>query len=146
MLPDFDKNGNLPAGVHWVEWDEAASRFGFSVRRSQLLKGLRDAARLLARAGCRALYVDGSFVTAKEVPGDFDACWDLKDVNEEKLNPVFLDFSNRRQAQKARFGGELFPATWPSGVSGRAFLQFFQFDRDGNPKGIIALDLTRWKK
>lgn len=145
MIPGFDKNGNLPSGIYWVVWDEVVARFGNSTRRAMLIKGLREAATLLARASCRALYVDGSFVTAKEIPGDFDACWDLTGVADTELDPVFLDFSNRRRAQKVRFSGELFPAEWPSGVSSRTFLQFFQIDRDGNPKGIIALDLTRWR-
>ena len=28
----------------------------------------------LRDAGCKTVYVDGSFVTDKERPGDFDAC------------------------------------------------------------------------
>src|SRR3954447_5048833 len=130
MLPEFDGSGNLPASIYWVEWDEFVERFSGSNKRQVLIKGLKKAASLLARAGCRALYVDGSFVTAKEVPGDFDACWDLTGVDDTKLDPVFLDFSNRRRAQKARFGGELFPAEWPSGISGRNFSSVFS-DRSG---------------
>ena len=43
-------------------------------------------------AGCRRAYVDGSFVTAKEVPGDFDGCWEAEDVDPDALDPVLLDF------------------------------------------------------
>lgn len=75
-----------------------------------LLLGLREALGLLADAGCRTAYLDGSFVSAKEVPGDFDVCWDVTGVDPDLLDPVFFDFSASRRAQKMRFGGELFPA------------------------------------
>ena len=92
------------------------------------------------------VYVDGSFVTNKERPGDFDACWDVEGVDPERLDPVFLDFSDGRTAQKRRFGGEFFPAQLPKGVTGRTFLAFFQAERrTGRRKGIVAVrieDLT----
>lgn len=40
---------------------------------------------------------------------DFDACWDTDGVDLDTLKPVLLDLSRRRTAQKARFGGHLFP-------------------------------------
>jgi uncharacterized protein DUF6932 len=53
-----------------------------------------------------------------------------------------LDFSDRRRAQKAKFGGELFPAVVPAEPAGTRFLDYFQHDKTtGAPKGIIALDL-----
>lgn len=95
----------------------------------------------LRKAGCRTMYVDGSFVTTKEMPGDFDGCWDPEGVDVEALEPVLLDFSNKRAAQKARYGGELFIAGSPADLAGRTFLEFFQQDREGNVKGLVAFDL-----
>jgi len=101
---------------------------------------------LLKAAGCRLVYLDGSFVTSKPMPGDFDACWGVDGVDVEKLDPVFLDFTNGRARQKGRFGGEFFPAELPEGRTGRTFLQFFQTDKEtGDAKGIVAIDLTRWR-
>ena len=48
------------------------------------------------------MYIDGSFVTVKREPGDYDACWDIDGVNAEALDLVFLDFSGRRAAQKGK--------------------------------------------
>lgn len=142
MLPPFDARGNLPAGIHAADWSEFVARFGFSARRQVLLLGLQAALTALQRAGCTLAYVDGSFVTAKKEPGDFDACWSIAGVDPTLLDPVLLDFSNGRAAQKARFGGELFPAELPEGASGRTFLEFFQTNRDtGAAKGIVALDV-----
>jgi hypothetical protein len=144
MLPPFHKNGNLPPGVHTADWPEFAARFGSTPKRQTLLAGLRQALENLRDAGCRAVYVNGSFVTAKPEPGDFDACWDITDVDPQRLDPVLLTFDHQRAAQKARYGGELFPAQLPEGASGRTFLEFFQIDRvTGEPKGIVVLDVRR---
>ena len=101
----------------------------------------------LKRAGCGTVYVDGSFVTAKPQPMDFDACWAIDGVDPNRLDPVFLDFSNSRAKQKARFGGEFFPADLPEGMTGKTLLEFFQTDKEtGAPKGIVALDLRRLRR
>ena len=121
--------------------------FGFTARRARLLAGLKEALGLLRPAGCRRVYVDGSFVTAKPYPMDFDVCWAIAGVDPERLDPVFLDFSNSRAKQKARFGGEFFPAELPEGITGKTFLEFFQTDKEtGAPKGIVGLDLRRWRR
>ena len=65
----------------------------------------------LRRAGCRIFYIDGSFVTSKESPNDFDACWEEAGVEPELLDPVLLRFDAGRAEQKARYLGELFPAS-----------------------------------
>jgi len=141
MIPPFDAAGNLPPGVHEATWDELVARFGTTPRRLALLAGLRAALDALRAAGCRRAYVDGSFVTAKPDPGDFDACWDTVGVDLALVDPVLKTFVNRREAQKRKYGGELFPAEWPADPAGTSFLRFFQQDRRGQPKGIVALDL-----
>ena len=94
------------------------------------------------RAGCRTVYLDGSFVTSKQVPNDFDACWDETGVDMTLIDPVLLEFDRGRAAQRAKYGGEFFPATWVARMRGDVFLDFFQIDREtGQTKGIVALDL-----
>jgi hypothetical protein len=126
MIPEFNRNGTLPVGVHWATWPEIEARFGFSERRRRLLLGLRSALRTLRMAGCRNVDIDGSFVTVKRDPGDYDAYWDIEGVDVDSLDAVFLDFSNARRAQKRKYMGEFFPAQMPEGASGRLFLEFFQ--------------------
>jgi hypothetical protein len=142
MIPAYDEDGNLPPGIHEATWDEVAARFGSNPRRLKLLAGLKRALDSLRAAGCRRAYVNGSFVTAKEDPGDFDVCWEASGVDPGALDPALLDFSNRRAAQKAKYGGELFPAEFAADLAGTRFLDYFQQDqRTGKPKGIIAHDL-----
>lgn len=141
MIPALDDNGNLPAGVHEASWQEIIDRFGGTNHRLRLLSGLRMALDSLKRAGCKTVYLDGSFVTSKQVPNDFDGCWDVDGVNPNLVDPVLLDFTNGRAAQKAKFFGELFPVQIQGGPS-ITFLIFFQRDRDtGEAKGIIAINL-----
>ena len=143
MIPPFDQaSGNLPRGIHDATWEELVTRYGTTPRRLRLLAGLKDALDALAAAGCRRAYIDGSFVTAKEDPADFDGCWEAAGVNAGLLDPVLLDFSGFRRAQKATFGGELFVARMPADPMGTSFLDFFQRDKyTDEPKGIIAIDL-----
>lgn len=146
MVPAFDHIGKLSPGIYWITWKELESGFGFTPRRVQLLAGLKQAIALLRRAGCRSVYIDGSVVTTKPQPGDVDACWAIEHVDPDKLDPVFLDFSHARAAQKARFRGEFFPADLPEGLTGKTFLEFLQTDKEtGARKGILALDLRRWR-
>ena len=89
MVPDFTEGGLLPPGVYWATWEETVSRFGGNRRRRELLAGLRAALENLRDAGCRTAYVNGSFVTAKDVPGDFDACWEEQGVARTRSTPCF---------------------------------------------------------
>lgn len=146
MVPPFDlASGNLQPGVHEATWSEIVARYGYNPRRLTLLSGLKAALDSLRQAGYARAYLDGSFVTAKEVPNDFDACWEMAGVNFdllEMLDPILLDWHNRRAAQKARFGGEIFIAESAADPWGTLYLEFFQHDRNtGEPKGIVAIDL-----
>jgi hypothetical protein len=143
MIPEFDEGGNLPPGIHHATWTEIVTRYATSTRRRDLLDGLLDALRSLTAAGCGTAYLDGSFVTAEAHPGDFDACWESADVVLDRLDAELQEFGDKCAAQKARYGGELYPADWPAQVDGTAFRDFFQRDRvTKQPKGIVAIDLT----
>ena len=50
--------------------------------------------------------------------------------------PFLLTFDPGRVTQKAKYLGELFPASFVADQDGLSFLEFFQADRDsGEPKG-----------
>ena len=142
MIPGFDPGGNLPPGVHATTWALFVARFGITDHRRRLISGLKRALDSLKRAGCLRTYIDGSFVTDKERPGDYDACWDPIGVNAALLDPVLLNFDNQRLLQKIVFYGELFPSRWPANGAGQRFLEFFQTDKNtGSEKGIVLLNL-----
>ena len=106
------------------------------------MEGLRAAIENLRVAGCRTVYLNGSFVTSKTHPNDYDACWEETGVDPVALDSVLLTFDSGRATQKARYLGELFPASIIADIDGLSFLEFFQTDKEtGKPKGIIAIYL-----
>ena len=139
-LPPFDSaTGLLPIGEHIASWHDILDRFGWNATRRRQLDGLADALALLAEAGCTRVWLNGSFVTAKDEPGDFDAVWDPTGVDTDVLDGIFFELANERQQQKAMFGGELFP-NWTERGSSLTFSEFFQLDRVHGTKGIVVID------
>src|SRR5258708_6051261 len=107
MIPSFVNArgvpyGILPPGIHRADLEEVAKRFARTDHRAWLFEGVIAVAEALRSAGCMRMYLDGSFVTAKERPNDYDGCWDPTRVNPKQLDPVLLDFSNGRAAQKLK--------------------------------------------
>lgn len=140
ILPFDSSTGYLPPGIHEAAWTLVLTEFGTNAHRLTLLNGLLEALRNLAGAGCRWVLLDGSFVTQKALPNDYDGAWETIGVDPTRLDPVLLDFSNGRAAMKARYGGELFPAS-AIAAAGVLFRDFFQKDRSGVRKGIVQIDL-----
>jgi hypothetical protein len=140
MIPEWRTSGLLPPGVHEATFGEIEARLAFNAHRAGLFIGLVRACGLLADAGCTGIYLDGSYVTNKPDPGDFDACWDSGGVDISRLDAVFFDFAFGREEQKRRFGGELFPSNLREGATGGTFLELFQEDEEsGAPKGIVLI-------
>jgi hypothetical protein len=139
VLPDLDADGALPPGIHPAAWAEVVALFGQTVHRRELLDGLSDALDDLEAAGCGLVYLDGSIVTDKDVPGDFDLCWETAGVDLRKLDPVFFDLAPPRAAQQARYRGDILPNVRESN-SGMPFVDFFQNNKTtGKRKGIVSI-------
>lgn len=145
MIPDFVDDPSLlypilPPGIWDADINEIERRFAVSDRRRKLFSGLSRSLENLFLAGSPQIFLDGSYVTDKPMPNDYELCWDTDFVNVNILDPIFLVFDNGREAQKEKYFGEFFPALMMEGVSGKPFLEFFQTDKhSGKKKGIIRL-------
>lgn len=140
MIPEFE-DGLLPPGVHGATWNELLDAFGWNPERVRLLAGLRLVIGDLRAVGCRRVWLNGSFVTEKDVPEDYELCWHMEGVDLENLNPILLDFNPPRILQKAFYGGEVVPNVTEFD-SGQPFVDFFQQDAEsGKAKGILQIDL-----
>jgi hypothetical protein len=128
-IPPFNEIGYLPPGVYEISWQELMKRFATNPQRLRLATGLAAAMRKLANAGCRRVIIGGSFVTSKENPNDFDGWYESFGLDLDILDRLFLEDV---ESQIEVFGGTLFD---PPNYQG-----FFQTDREGRPKGVIALD------
>jgi hypothetical protein len=135
--------GVLPPGIHWASLDETKARFAQTPHRAWLFEGVLAVAIALRHAKCERMYLDGSFVSEKLHPNDFDGCWDATNVVAGLLDPVLLDFNNGRALQKQKYRGEMFIA---SGLNAgiETFLEFFQREKlTGASKGILGVDLRK---
>ncbi|MCY3614883.1 MAG: hypothetical protein OXH03_07305 [Bacteroidetes bacterium] len=124
-----------------MTWKDFSFLFGFNGHRARLLQGLLAALQNLASAGCRSALLNGSFVSNKELPGDYDGAWRTMGVDEHRLDPVLLDFSHSRSAMKSKYLGELFPSG-AIAAPGVVYEDFFKTDRNNIPKGIVYIDLA----
>ena len=142
MIPNFDANGLLPSGIYSAMWVDVVQRFGGNSHRQVLLQALLRTLQALRIAGCTQAYLDGSFVTSKKTPGDYDLCWSVSGVDPALLDPILLKFDDGRRAMNAKYLGDIFPAELAEGKSGKLFVDFFQIDKDtGTDKGIVLIDL-----
>lgn len=133
----------LPPGVYDATLAEVQASFAINPKRVALFKGLLAGAKALHRAGCKVMYLDGSYITEKHNPDDFDACWDPHGVDPKALDPILLDFSERRKKQKQKYGGEFFPSSARADRT-HTFIEYFRTDKHtGKEKGIIRLALDR---
>lgn len=145
MIQDLVNIGSiwkvLPPGVHSAILKEVKDFFATTIYRRHLFSGFERAINSLRIADCKTVFLDGSFITEKPIPGDYDVCWDTTGVDINLLDPVFLNFSDNRKEQKKKYYGEFFPAN--NLADGTApFIDFFQIDKfTGKQKGIIKIDL-----
>jgi hypothetical protein len=142
MIAFDSSTGYLAEGVHLMTRVEVERLFAWNTQRRFLFGGLSRALDNLAGAGCRAVLLDGSYVTAKEIPGDWDAAFDPVGVIPDLLDPILIKYDDGRRAMRAKYLGDMFP--WmasAAGPGGPIFRQFFQKDRNGSPKGIIKIKL-----
>ena len=131
----------LPTGEHEATLGEIESVFAINEHRKKLFNGFKAAIAVFKLAGCKTIFLDGSFVTDKEKPEDYDTCWSSYGVDLNKLDPVFFNFDNKRFFQKQKYFGEFFPTDYiADGFN--TFQEYFQKDKyTGKPKGIICIKL-----
>lgn len=131
----------LPEGVHPASLQEVKDVFTFSDRRILLFNGLLAGALALSRVGCKNLYLDGSYVTSKYDPGDYDVAWDPEGVNVALLDPVFAEIDYPRVSQKNKFQGEFLPTDDLNDAHPTYMVNFFQNIRFSNvKKGILLIN------
>jgi hypothetical protein len=124
---------------------QVKSAFTWTQRRDDLYRGLVAAAMNMIAAGVPAIWIDGSFTTAKDEPEDIDGCWEyVESVNVDRLDPVFLELDPPRRAMREKYGVDFLITNMRLRDAGGATVQqFFQVDRDGNARGVVRIDLTK---
>lgn len=144
MIPDFTAQGMSPPGIHTANLEEVRNKLGWGRKRRDLLDRLDAALRLMKHCGIVYVYLDGSFVTEKDRPGDIDGCYDVPSgvASLNLMFPIWSWTPSNRQMSKMMFGAELAPSRSHATASGEPYIEFFQKDDRGCPRGIVLLELT----
>ena len=133
MIPAFNENGYLPAGIHHATVQEVRERFGTgSEQREAQAQSLEWLIPLCRRAGITRLLINGSFVTDRLEPNDVD-CVLLQ-------GPGYR--ANSAASAELRVGLPFLEIKIVGEVDYRFFAEtVFGTDRDWTPKGVIEVEL-----
>lgn len=152
MIPEL-QDGVLPEGVHHCTIEEVKELFGRfrrSDRRPQLTDQLTRYIQDARNSGrVSAIVIDGSYVTAKEEPGDIDLIVALRpDLDlAAKMRPMEYNIQSKPMVRKLyRF--DVLPAVDGSETYQR-FLDFFSRVKLSDPsqhtgqdrKGVLRIEL-----
>lgn len=143
MIPEFNNYGNLPKGIHLVTISEFKKRFVNSIKREELFIGIERLMKDLRKFNCKAIYIDGSYVTDNPSPKDIDVLWEDDNIEypfAELMLPIL--FESNIDIKRA-YGFYVYPANYNVTGIGLTFLNFFQLDKaSGTPKGIIKIKIN----
>lgn len=129
----------LPPGIHPFTLKQLRQDFVYNEQRQHVFDKLSEVIAHLKEAGCKRAFLGGSFVTGKELPKDFDLCWDPRGVDLTKVDPMLVNAGPF--AKKEKFGGDVFH--WLPELTGYDHLKGFQWDRHGESKGVVSIDLSK---
>jgi hypothetical protein len=134
----------LKPGIHEINLSQVGEKFAYNEKRKMLFENIKQLAHDLKEAGCEKLYLDGSYITGKLEPGDFDACWEPFSKKGAVKHPSLLDETEFGvEARKDQYNGDIFPR-YIDGYGDR--VQHWQHDsRTGQVKGILVIDLRELK-
>lgn len=141
MIPDL-QDGVLPEGIYDCTIDEVAQSFGQFRRtdqRPRLTEKLRQYVEAARQAGiAEAVIIDGSFVTAKESPGDIDLLLVLKpDFNlQEELRPLEYNVQSKRMVKRL-YGFDVLIAQSGSEAHEK-FTEFFSHVKLEDPEQLTS--------
>ncbi len=142
-IPDFREDGWLPIGHHSADWKSVAARFGGKPgsRRERLTARLADLRDALQAAGIGGtILLDGSYISEKPEPGDFDILLiGPADIQIRKdTEPDLARILDAADAEKRGYSLFFIPDNSPA----RALLStLWDFSKEGVSKGVIEIGL-----
>lgn len=143
-LPPFREDGWLPVGHHPATWEEIANRFGGepSSRRAFLTGKLLELCDSLRSYGVTGfLLLNGSYISAKQEPGDFDILLvGPEDIQTMKDGEPGLGLLLDAEIAEKVGGYSLFyiPSNSPALET---LSQLWDLSKEGVSKGVIRVEL-----
>lgn len=146
-LPEFRQDGWLPDGHHNATWDDIQEKFAGAPQtpRRAVYDRLclwRDAARQVGLTG--TLILNGSFISSRPDPGDFDTVF----VYDEECEDILTNDPAARQLIDLKTcnanGDDVLAFARQNMIDYPQFYQIDCFDEDsrtGVVKGVLEVDL-----
>jgi hypothetical protein len=138
MILDFNSQGNLHQTIS-LTYEEFVYHFGTNPRRMEQISNALVYFRIFYSCGCKTVYIDGSFISKKKYPEDIDLCFDLTEIDAEKLEKQFPQFFDEKAIGRIHGAEQCHILFFDKNV--QRFYNLLQYDRDGNPKGFVKLNL-----
>jgi hypothetical protein len=140
MLPELNRRGYLPPGIHTASIEEVIERYFRPPykTRSERTKSLQNFYEFVSEFAI-GLYINGSYITNKVAPNDVDIMVILPDDFDDNENFAFR-INNTRRFKKEHL--DILPAKInldKDRIYNR--LRDWGQDLDGNPKGIIYVEI-----
>ena len=137
----FNNDGVLPEGVHEIDLNGFKELFGFNYKRRDMIdQGLIPFLKELTPFNVQKIFLDGSFVTQKENPGDIDGY-----VVTDSTRPLFEFVACNSERWREKYRIDLFAALSdiPGDGSEDYWQQFFSNTSSDVPKkkGFVALNI-----
>ncbi|MFJ8626256.1 DUF6932 family protein [Kitasatospora sp. NPDC093550] len=140
-LPSLNPSGLLPPGDHEASWNELDRAFGTNFKRKDLMVNLHHTVKSLVDLGVTEIYIDGSFVTAKERPRDVEVIYVPPSGADTSTWGLFSFGQHEMLKRMHKIDLWPYPSPQPTVTGWVTIKDFFSTDRDGTPKGIIRLNL-----
>lgn len=138
-IPPFNNYGCLPPGIHVATMEAIRKRFAYNPKRKQLFFRFQSVVAMLASSDCPEVFLNGSFITSKEEPNDYDMCWEPCGIKATKEVRILLQ---NPQNLKQQFLGDIRPRI-PSPPYQIDLVDHWQTDAGGEAKGIIRINLRK---
>jgi hypothetical protein len=141
-FPEFNEEGDLPAGVYRATLSNVLERFRpGSVQRQAVADRLSRIYQLAASTGKLARFVVfGSFVTAKAESNDVDIVLLMEDTFDlaSVTGEAALVFQHLEA--DAHFGASVFWSKRSGAIGGeQAMIEYWQTRREGGRRGIVEI-------
>jgi hypothetical protein len=138
MALDFNWEGYLHHNVD-LTFQEFVHHFGTNSTRMLQIENSIQFFRIFRGCGCKIVYVDGSFVSKKKIPEDIDLCFDLSDVDPNELTKGFPEFFDINAIGTTH--RDLHCHILHFDKEDKSLFTMLQYDRQGNPKGLVKLNI-----
>lgn len=146
LIPNYRDDGWLPLGHYNLSWDEITEKFSGkpgSLRNNLMQELIKWRDELRENNIYGTLLLDGSFISNKEEPSDFDAMF-IYDENIETLfisSPELYRLVKIEECKKRGFDLFALPLSLKEKSPLLFGLDLFDKDKNGIPKGVVEVKI-----